>query len=163
MRAVAANFNSPQARPEEGSINDGAAPIVMMWATPKRDVPASSAGIRASASRGPYDGYLNYPNIPGEDLLENEPVIVQRLNIQPGEWEVVHIHIKGGYWADRTNTQLVRTYPPGPDGAVDWQPTFDISEGHQSGQRRQRADRHHLGQHEKLMSTTNGTTGPVYD
>jgi quercetin dioxygenase-like cupin family protein len=137
-RVVWRSAGAPQ---EEDSINAGAAPIVMMWVTIKPDVPAPSAGIRSSADRDPYDGYLNYPNIPGEDMFENARVIVQRFKIQPGEWEGVHahrpnmlyIHIKGGYWAGRTNTQPVHTYPLDPDGAVGWQPTIDISEGHQSG------------------------------
>lgn len=137
-RVVWQSAGAPQ---EEGSTNAGTTPIVMMWVTVKPVAVAPTVDARPSAGRDPYGGYLNYPNIPGEDLLENDRVIVQRFTVQPGEWEGVHahrpnmlyIHIKGGYWADRTNTQPVRTYPPDPDGALDWQPTFDISEGHQSG------------------------------
>jgi len=134
-------WRSAGAPQEEGATNAGTTPIVMMSVTLKPVAPTPSGDGRAGASRDPYGGYLNYPDIPGEDLLENDRVIVQRFTVQPGQWEGVHahrpntlyIHIKGGYWADRTNTQPVRTYPPDPDGAVDWQRTFDISEGHQSG------------------------------
>ena len=50
----------------------------------------------------PY--HQEYPNIPGEVLLENNLVVVQRFIFQPGQWEGVHshpgnqiyIHIKGG-------------------------------------------------------------------
>ena len=30
---------------------------------------------------------MSYPNIPGELLLENEYVVVQRFIIEPGQWE----------------------------------------------------------------------------
>ena len=31
--------------------------------------------------------YLNYPNIPGEDSLENDLVTAQRFTVDPGQWE----------------------------------------------------------------------------
>ncbi len=90
----------------------------------------------------PTHEYLNYPNIPGEDLLENDWVIVQRFVIAPGQWEGVHahcpnmlyIHIKGGQWAARSNTEPEQRYPePSPDGSVGWMPTIGIEAGHESG------------------------------
>jgi hypothetical protein len=99
----------------------------------------------AATSRGskPKYRYLNYPNIPGEDLLENDLVIVQRFTVNPGQWEGVHahhpdmlyIHIKGGQWAARTKREPEQhPYPAlSPDGEVGWMPTIDISEGHESG------------------------------
>ncbi|MDP7255289.1 MAG: hypothetical protein QGF00_37215, partial [Planctomycetota bacterium] len=53
--------------------------------------------------------HLYYPNIPGELVLENDKLVVQRFIIQPGQWEGIHshpgnqvyIHIKGGTWSER--------------------------------------------------------------
>jgi len=90
----------------------------------------------------PRHAYLHYPNIPGEDLLENEHVIVQRFVVGPGQWEGVHahvpnmlfIHIKGGQWTARSKYEPPQVYDqPSPDGSVGWMPTIDISEEHQSG------------------------------
>lgn len=85
---------------------------------------------------------LSYPNIAGEDLLENEVVIVQRFTIDPGQWEGVHahqpnmlfIHIRGGHWAARTAGGPAQPYPqPSADGEVGWMDPVDISVGHESG------------------------------
>ena len=120
---------------EAGSTNTGGTPIEFVTVTLKPAPPK-----RAGAA--PQYRYLHYPNIPGEDLLEDERVIVQRFVIQPGQWEGVHahhpnmlyIHVKGGSWAVRSKTQPPTPYPqPAPDGLVGWEPTIDISEGHQSG------------------------------
>ena len=90
----------------------------------------------------PPDQHLNYPNIPGEDLLENDRVIVQRFIVKPGQWEGVHahrpnmlyIHVKGGQWATRSKKEPEHAYPePSPDGGVGWMQTFELSEGHESG------------------------------
>ena len=124
-------------RSDRGSTNAGAAPIVLICVTLK-PVPSS---VNAAPGDLPKYRYLNYPNIPGEDLLENEMVIVQRFTVNPGQWEGVHahhpdmlyIHIKGGQWAEKTYTEPERPYPdPSPDGEVGWMPTIDISVGHQS-------------------------------
>jgi len=86
--------------------------------------------------------YLNYPNIPGEDLLDNDRVIVQRFIVAPGQWEGVHehqpnmlfIHVQGGLWATRSKSEPMHVYDqPSPDGSVGWMPRIDISEGHESG------------------------------
>jgi len=96
----------------------------------------------ASSGGKPKYQYLNYPNIPGEDLLENDFVIVQRFTVNPGQWEGVHahhpdmlyIHIKGGQWAARSKKEPEHPYPHlSPDGEVGWMPTIDLSEGHESG------------------------------
>jgi quercetin dioxygenase-like cupin family protein len=122
---------------DEGSTNTGSTPIEMIWVTLK---PVAPPG--ASVAAAPKYRYLNYPNIPGEDLLENDLVIVQRFTVNPGQWEGVHahhpdmlyIHIRGGQWAARSNHEPERAYPsPSPDGEVGWMPTIDIAEGHQSG------------------------------
>ena len=124
-----------------GSANTGSTPIEMIWVTLKPVAPPS-ADAAAVGSTVPKYRYLNYPNIPGEDLLENDLVIVQRFTVNPGQWEGVHahhpdmlyIHIKGGQWAVRSKHEPEHAYPaPSPDGKVGWEPTIDISEGHESG------------------------------
>jgi predicted metal-dependent enzyme (double-stranded beta helix superfamily) len=124
-------------RTDAGSTNSGAAPIELICVSLK-PVASSTA---ANANQPKYR-YLNYPNIPGEDLFENESVIVQRFTVNPGQWEGVHahhpdmlyIHIKGGQWAARSKHEPEHAYPePSPDGEVGWMPTIDISEGHESG------------------------------
>jgi len=121
---------------DEGSTNTGTAPIVVICVTLK-----PVASVAAANARKPKYQYLNYPNIPGEDLLENDLVIVQRFTVDPGQWEGVHahhpdmlyIHVKGGQWAARSNKEPEHPYPaPSPDGGVGWMPTIDISEGHES-------------------------------
>ncbi len=119
----------------EGSTNTGTAPIEMIWVTLKPVAAAAAPGAP------PKYRYLNYPNIPGEDLLENDWVIVQRFIVKAGQWEGVHahhpdmlyIHIKGGQWAARSKREPEHPYPEAsPDGEVGWMPTIDISEGHES-------------------------------
>jgi mannose-6-phosphate isomerase-like protein (cupin superfamily) len=124
---------------DAGGTNTGKTPIEMIWVTlkPVAETPAAAA----SGSPAKYR-YLNYPNIPGEDLLENDWVIVQRFVVNPGQWEGVHahhpdmlyIHIKGGQWAARSKHEPEHAYPePSPDGEVGWMQTIGIEEGHESG------------------------------
>jgi quercetin dioxygenase-like cupin family protein len=125
---------------DPGSTNVGTTPIVMISVTFK---PVVSTASRAGDARpDPYGGYLNYPNIPGEDLLENDRIIVQRFTVNPGQWEGVHahrpnmlyIHIRGGQWAARSKSEGEHPYPePSPDGEVGWMRTIDLGEGHESG------------------------------
>jgi hypothetical protein len=123
---------------DEGSTNTGAAPIEMDLVTLK---PVARSVAAVPGGKPKYQ-YLYYPTIPGEDVLENDQVIVQRFTVKPGQWEGVHahcpdmlyIHIKGGQWAEKTYTQPEHPYPePSPDGEVGWMRTIDISVGHQSG------------------------------
>ena len=124
---------------DEGSINTGTTPIEMICVSLK---PVPSPPGAAAPARDPQDLHLNYPNIPGEDLLENDSVIVQRFLVNPGQWEGVHahrpnmlyIHIKGGQWAARSKNEPEHAYPAAsPDGKVGWMPTIALSEGHESG------------------------------
>jgi len=53
--------------------------------------------IPASADHygdGPNLCHIFYPNIPGEVLLENDKLVVQRFTIEPGEWESIHRHLQ---------------------------------------------------------------------
>ena len=83
-----------------------------------------------------------YPDIPGELLLENEYVVVQRFTIEPGQWEGIHSHpgnqiavrVKGGLWAGRRGgREVYRMTEPSEDGSVGWQRAIDLSEQHDSG------------------------------
>jgi quercetin dioxygenase-like cupin family protein len=124
---------------DESSTNTGATTIEIICVSLK---PVGSPSGAAAPLHDPQSQYLNYPNIPGEDLLENDSVIVQRFTVNPGQWEGVHahhpnmlyIHIKGGQWAARSKKESEHAYPaPSPDGEVGWMPTIDLSEGHESG------------------------------
>jgi quercetin dioxygenase-like cupin family protein/mannose-6-phosphate isomerase-like protein (cupin superfamily) len=129
-------WRSAADRPDAGAVNSDTTPIEIICVSFKPVV--SPAKMPAN---GPKYRYLNYPNIPGQDLLENDQVIVQRFIVNPGQWEGVHahhpdmlyIHIKGGQWAARSKSEPEHAYPtPSPDGEVGWMPTIDISEGHES-------------------------------
>jgi quercetin dioxygenase-like cupin family protein len=121
----------------DAAVNVGTTPIEIICVSLKPVVSPTK-----TPANEPKYRYLNYPNIPGEDLLENDQVIVQRFVVNPGQWEGVHahhpdmlyIHIKGGQWAARSKHEPEHAYPaPSPDGEVGWMPTIDISEGHESG------------------------------
>lgn len=130
-------WHSAREPADPGDTNTGSAPIVLEWVTFKPLLHPSPP-----APGAPPKGYLNYPNIPGEDLLENDEVIVQRFTVAPGQWEGVHahhpdmlyIHIRGGQWAARSYHEAAHPYPaPSPDGEVGWMATIPLSEGHESG------------------------------
>jgi len=114
------------------SGNTGDAPIDLIWVTLKGDAP-----IAPEVEHSPQI----YPNIPLELLLENDRVIVQRVQIEPGQWEGVHahpgnqvfIHIKGGTWSGRRGGVQSPPSPPRATGAVGWMDAIDLGEGHESG------------------------------
>ncbi len=81
-----------------------------------------------------------YPNIPGELLLENDKLVVQRFTIQPGQWEGIHrhppnqlyIHIKGGEWTVKYGDGATTSYSP--TGEIGWDDSAtELSELHESG------------------------------
>jgi quercetin dioxygenase-like cupin family protein len=126
----------PATSADEGSSNAGESPIELLEVILK---PRSSKA--GAASKKADSGYLAYPNIPGEDVFENDRVIVQRFAMNPGEWEGVHGHhpntlyifIKGGRWMSRTTNPPSEIVGNSPDGDVAWMSAIDISAGHQSG------------------------------
>ena len=129
-------WQSAGAPADGGETNSGGTPVELMWVTLKA-APAGAAKGGAGADR-----HLNYPNIPGEDLLENEYLVVQRFTVGPGAWEGVHahvpgmlyIHIHGGQWAARSKREPEHPYPEAsPDGEVGWMDPIDIGAGHESG------------------------------
>ena len=114
------------------SGNTGDAPIDLIWVTLKGDGP-----IAPDVEHKP----LVYPEIPMELLIDNDRVIVQRVQVEPGEWEGLHshpgnqvfIHIKGGTWAARMGGVQSPTNSVRADGAVGWMEAIDLSEEHESG------------------------------
>ena len=123
-------------RGDEGSTNTGSDPIELIWATIKTAQPGAAA-----AGRKPSYGYLNYPNVPGEDVLENGQVIVQRFKLKPGQWEGVHAHnpntfyifIKGGQWLSKSKKHQEGVAGSATDGVVAWMDAIDLADQHQSG------------------------------
>ena len=81
-----------------------------------------------------------YPNIPGELLLENDKLVVQRFTIQPGQWEGIHrhppdqlyIHIKGGEWTVKYGDGATTSYYL--TGEIGWDDSAtELNELHESG------------------------------
>jgi quercetin dioxygenase-like cupin family protein len=123
-------------QPTAGYTNTGSTPIEVILVALKPRPTGIPSDTNESA-----EYYLNYPNIPGEDILENESVVVQQFHLNPGQWEGVHAHvgnqlwifIKGGLWSSKTRNTAPTTPQFGPDGTVGWMPAIDINQGHESG------------------------------
>ena len=117
---------------EHDSGNTGDTPIDIIYVTLKSDEPTAPDVERAAQ---------HYPNIPMELLLENDRMIVQRVQVEPGQWEGVHshpgnqvfIHIKGGEWSSRRGGKSTGSTVVREDGAVGWMDAIDLSEEHDSG------------------------------
>jgi len=88
----------------------------------------------------PNPCHIYYPNIPGELLLENDKLVVQRFIIEPGQFEGIHrhapdqlyVHVKGGEWTvkygDNATTSVSAT------GEIGWSDTpTEMSAMHESG------------------------------
>ena len=114
------------------SGNTGDTPIDLIYVTLKGNAP-----IAPEVEHAPQ----HYPNIPLKLLLENDRMIVQRVQVEPGQWEGIHshpgnqvfIHIKGGIWSGRRGGVQSPPSPPRETGSVGWMDAIDISEGHESG------------------------------
>jgi quercetin dioxygenase-like cupin family protein len=135
VKAGSVGWLPPAARPEhdEGSINTGSTPIELLWVTLKPHT-ATPSEIESMKNYR-----LVYPEIPGELLLDNDQVVVQRFVVQPGAWEGVHahpgnqlyVHVKGGTWAVRTGGR--ETVSESKTGSVGWYRAIPLSQQHQSG------------------------------
>ena len=101
-------------------------------------------GLTASADQhgdGPPNlCHMYYPNIPGEVLLENDKLVVQRFIIEPGQWEGIHrhppdqlyLHIKGGEWTVKYGEDATTSVRP--TGEIGWSDTAtEMSAMHESG------------------------------
>jgi quercetin dioxygenase-like cupin family protein len=100
-------------------------------------------GLTASAERlgepATNACYMNYPNIEGELLLENEHVVVQRFTIEPGQWEGIHRHPPNQLYIQITDGDWI--YQSGgttekfsmASGEISWNESgTELSEQHQS-------------------------------
>ena len=114
------------------SGNTGDTDIELIYVTLKDDEP-----IAPDVEHDPQ----YYPNVPLDLLFENDRMIVQRAQIEPGQWEGVHshpgnqifIHVKGGTWSRRMGGKLVRSDIVREDGAVGWMDAIPLSAEHESG------------------------------
>lgn len=114
------------------SGNTGDTPIDLIWVTLKGDGP-----ISPEVETKP----LVYPDIPMDLLIDNERVIVQRVQVEPGQWEGIHahpgnqvfVHVKGGTWAARMGGVQSPTTTVRPDGYTGWMDAIPLSEQHESG------------------------------
>lgn len=88
----------------------------------------------------PNPCHMYYPNIPGELMLENDRMVVQRYIIEPGQFEGIHrhpydqlyIHVKGGEWTVKHGDNA--TTSQAADGSGSWDPTgTTMAELHESG------------------------------
>jgi len=114
------------------SGNTGETPIDLIYVTLKDDAP-----IAPDADHAPQA----YPNIPLELLLENDRMIVQRVQIEPGQWTGVHshpgnqvyLHIKDGTWSERRGDVQAAPSAFMQAGSVGWMDALDMNEGHDMG------------------------------
>lgn len=117
---------------EHDSGNTGDTPIDLIYVTLKGDAP-----IAPEVKHAPQI----YPDIPLELLLENDRLIVQRVQVKPGEWEGIHshpgnqvfIHIKGGTWSERRGGIQSPTTSVRMAGSVGWMEAIPLSVEHESG------------------------------
>ncbi|MDX1405695.1 MAG: hypothetical protein R3192_14205 [Woeseiaceae bacterium] len=114
------------------SGNTGDTDIDLIYVTLKSDEP-----IAPEVEHTPQV----YPNVPMKLLLENERMIVQRAQVEPGQWTGVHshpgnqvyIHIKGGIWSERNGGVQSPPLAYAEPGSVGWIDAVDLAEGHESG------------------------------
>jgi hypothetical protein len=114
--------------------------VVVMLALGLMIGPATGQNAPASNSTPKDENcYVHYPNIPGETLLDNDRMVVQKFVVKPGQWEGLHshpgnqlyVHLKGGKWAVRYGDK--ETVSDSPDGSIGWYNAVKLSEKHQSG------------------------------
>jgi len=100
----------------------------------------STADAEGMDGNIPNPCHMYYPNIPGELMLENDKMVVQRYIIEPGQFEGIHrhpfdqfyIHVKGGEWTVKHGDDAVTSVSP--DGSGSWDPTgTTMAELHESG------------------------------
>lgn len=109
------------------------------------EIPTAENGWKSQSAESmdgdiPNPCHMYYPNIPGELLLENDKMVVQKFTIQPGEWEGIHRHpydqlyvqVKGGEWTVQYNGE--ESTFTAETGSASWDPTgTTMAENHQSG------------------------------
>jgi mannose-6-phosphate isomerase-like protein (cupin superfamily) len=114
------------------SGNTGDTPIDLIYVTLKDEAP-----IAAEVEHAPQI----YTKIPLELVLENDRMIVQRMQVEPGQWTGIHshsgnqvyVHIKGGIWSERRGGVQSAPSPLLKAGSVGWIDAIDLSQGHEMG------------------------------
>ncbi len=114
------------------SGNTGDTPIDLIYVTLKGDGPIAPE---------PQHAPQVYPNIALELLLENHLMIVQRLQVEPGQWTGLHSHpgnqvylyIKGGTWSERRDGVQSPPSPFAEAGSAGWIDAVDSDKEHESG------------------------------
>ena len=114
------------------SGNTGETPIDLIYVTLKNVAP-----IAPEVEHAPQI----YPNIPLELLLENDRMIVQRVQVEPGQRTGIHshpgnqvyIHIKSGTWSERRRGVQSAPSPFLQAGSVGWVDAIDLGEAHEVG------------------------------
>lgn len=114
------------------SGNTGDTAIDLIYVTLKNDAPITPDTDHAQQA---------YPNISPELLLENDRMIVQRVQVEPGQWTGVHshpgnqvfLHITGGTWSERQGGVITEPSESVQAGSVGWLDAVDMSEGHAAG------------------------------
>lgn len=114
------------------SGNTGDTPIDLIYVTLKDEAP-----IAPEVEHAPQI----YTNIPLELVLENDRMIVQRMQVEPGQWTGIHshsgnqvyVHIKGGIWSERRGGVQSAPSPLLKAGSVGWIDAIDLSQGHEMG------------------------------
>ena len=112
------------------SGNTGSTPIELVWVTLQPCTLLSNHHVSTF-----------YPDLPGEVLLENDRVVVQRFIVEPGQWEGIHshpgdqvyVHVRGGVWSGRRNGRESIGTQPSRTGSVGWMEAVELSEQHNSG------------------------------
>ena len=74
-------------------------------------------------------------------MFENDRLIAQRVQIEPGQWEGVHSHpggqvyivIKAGETSAKLGGKIQYSGQIGIDGAAGWMDAIELDAGHESG------------------------------
>ena len=114
------------------SGNTGDAPIDLIYVTLKDDAPISPGAEPMPQA---------YPDITPELVLENDRMIVQRVQLLPGQWTGIHGHpgnqvyvcIRGGSWSERRGGPEPGQSTSVQAGSVGWLDSRDVHEGHDIG------------------------------
>ena len=115
------------------SGNTGDEAIELIYVTLKKDKPLYPNEERSSHV---------YPNLAQELLFENDRLIAQRVQIEPGQWEGVHSHpggqvyivIKAGETSAKLGGKIQYSGQIGIDGAAGWMDAIELDAGHEVGQ-----------------------------
>ena len=81
----------------------------------------------------------HYPNVSTDVVFENDRMLVQKVVLDPGEWEGIHSHSGNQLFIMQTDGQSTVRYGDQETtsvsraGSVGWQRAVALSERHESG------------------------------